>query len=471
MPKSFDINTLTVEDRDAMESMKSNDYAEIEIDDAEDAATFNRPQLLFIRDIEPRRFERLDFLHLSDRNIVEIVMFKEDVNDSTVFPYNVRRKATLIRQHFRHGKGARIQAEKKSDELLHKYHIAKTQQLTTAAEVLSSFTCFGNSLSILLNSAGESEDAAYHDKLAKGYESLVRKAIRNKAEELKYAKESPGFQVRHELMSFDGFVLNETNNQNSDCILVLKSKGDRKDIDDDDMIRFMFCAPTCEQLTPNAIICDSCKKSQHNLRRRCKDRAEADNSDYKVGQRLSYTFDSPSRMKKYNNTNKKQKDNTRNQLSYYKKKYNTIIAKDGIEIASDSAVLIFNDETEKACGKFLDGNEDFAEQKDLISYLCKQSWDNTRRSQRSGKKTVRYCPVVLKFATFVRSKMGNSSYDFLSSVFTLPSSRTLNNYDTLDSNAEDGVGCKAFDEHEFESLNEIEIFFGYKVQPAKSFCP
>jgi hypothetical protein len=164
MPKSFDINTLTVEDRDAMESMKSNDYAEIEIDDAEDAATFNRPQLLFIRDIEPRRFERLDFLHLSDRNIVEIVMFKEDVNDSTVFPYNVRRKATLIRQHFRHGKGARIQTEKKSDELLHKYHIAKTQQLTTAAEVLTrhSFGCGGGKTS------KERNRNANYDELSQG---------------------------------------------------------------------------------------------------------------------------------------------------------------------------------------------------------------------------------------------------------------------------------------------------------------
>ena len=44
---------------------------------------------------------------------------------------------------------------------------------------------------------------------------------------------------------------------------------------------------------------------------------------------------------------------------------------------------------------------------------------------------------MIKFATFVRSKMGNSAYDFLLVVYNLPSNSILNQYDTLDT-AEDG---------------------------------
>ena len=35
--------------------------------------------------------------------------------------------------------------------------------------------------------------------------------------------------------------------------------------------------------------------------------------------------------------------------------------------------------------------------------------------------------------------MGNISYDFLSAAYNLPSNPTLNQYDTLDSSAEDGL--------------------------------
>ena len=59
---------------------------------------------------------------------------------------------------------------------------------------------------------------------------------------------------------------------------------------------------------------------------------------------------------------------------------------------------------------------------------------------------------MIKFATFVMSKMGNTSYTFLSSVYNLPSSSTLNQYATLNSNAQDGILHQTLSdmEHNFE---------------------
>ena len=100
---------------------------------------------------------------------------------------------------------------------------------------------------------------------------------------------------------------------------------------------------------------------------------------------------------------------------------------------------------------------DSVDQKTLISYLCKKSWENTRRAQRSGKKTIRYCPIVLKLATFIRSKMGKTAYDFLSSVYNLPSNCTINQYGTLDSNSEDGIMHQTLIDMEIDFKNPTQL--------------
>ena len=53
--------------------------------------------------------------------------------------------------------------------------------------------------------------------------------------------------------------------------------------------------------------------------------------------------------------------------------------------------------------------------------------------------------------------MGNSAYDFLSTGYNLPSNSILNQYDTLDSNAEDGIlhQTLADMQHGFEKNNVI----------------
>lgn len=60
--------------------------------------------------------------------------------------------------------------------------------------------------------------------------------------------------------------------------------------------------------------------------------------------------------------------------------------------------------------------------------------------------------------------MGNSSYDFLSVVFSLLSNSTLNQYNTLDCNAEDGIMHHTLSDmqHDYEKIMEIFVHLHHK---------
>ena len=63
----------------------------------------------------------------------------------------------------------------------------------------------------------------------------------------------------------------------------------------------------------------------------------------------------------------------------------------------------------------------------------------TRDAIVKGKKLVRYHPIVIRFVMMISSRLNKGTYDFISSVFNLPSSRLIANYDSFDGSAKDGV--------------------------------
>ena len=60
-------------------------------------------------------------------------------------------------------------------------------------------------------------------------------------------------------------------------------------------------------------------------------------------------------------------------------------------------------------------------------------------AKTKGKTQVRYHPIMIRFAMMISTKLNRGTYDFVSSVFNLPSSRTLANYDSVDGSTKDGV--------------------------------
>ena len=71
--------------------------------------------------------------------------------------------------------------------------------------------------------------------------------------------------------------------------------------------------------------------------------------------------------------------------------------------------------------------------------MCAKSWDKAEIAWRYGKGNIRYCPIIIKFVSYLKSEAGNAAYSILADVFTLSSTRTIDSYSTLDSNYEDNI--------------------------------
>ena len=99
----------------------------------------------------------------------------------------------------------------------------------------------------------------------------------------------------------------------------------------------------------------------------------------------------------------------------------------------------------------------YVDQKLLVCYLCEKLWYNTSRTELSGKKSIRYCPVGFKTPTFVRSTVGKTVAGFLSCVYNISSNLMSNQHGTLDSNSEDRIMYQTLAdvEHNFGKVNLI----------------
>ena len=69
--------------------------------------------------------------------------------------------------------------------------------------------------------------------------------------------------------------------------------------------------------------------------------------------------------------------------------------------------LFYDDMLAKELDK-LDGRDTIS-QKELISFLWKELVSNYTKAKKSGKKSVRFDPVFIKFAIYLYSKVNNST--------------------------------------------------------------
>lgn len=99
-------------------------------------------------------------------------------------------------------------------------------------------------------------------------------------------------------------------------------------------------------------------------------------------------------------------------------------------------------------------------QNNLISYLWKQSIINFMKAKRSGKKSVWFDPVFVKFAIYLCSKVNTGTYNFMANVFNLPLQQTLSNYNTLDGQVKEGILYETLQHMENEIdqwIDEVEV--------------
>ena len=113
------------------------------------------------------------------------------------------------------------------------------------------------------------------------------------------------------------------------------------------------------------------------------------------------------------------------------------IDKNGVDLCINQARELFNDESKKEIDQFIEDKVEMVSQKTLMKYIMEKTWENTKKAEKS-KRSIRYCPIMIRFGIFLKNRCGNAAYRFLSQVYNTPSVRTLNEYDTYDGNAMDG---------------------------------
>ena len=122
----------------------------------------------------------------------------------------------------------------------------------------------------------------------------------------------------------------------------------------------------------------------------------------------------------------------------YHKRFNQRVKEQGIDISMSCADGLFDDDKLAEGIKDLEGRDTIS-QDELISFSSKESVGNYIKAKKSGKKRVRFDPIFIKFAIYLRSKANNSTYQFMANIFNLPSDRTLSDYNTLDGQLKDGI--------------------------------
>ena len=187
----------------------------------EDASSFSTIQLEVILKDEPRRFKGIDFLHLDDSSIFSLFGFATRQGKVGTLPYSVRRRADSIRRYLRtFSKATKQHEEEQSIKELRALPIVENDDT-----VKSKFGCFGLTKNKLQLEAGDSSDDDYVRYIGTGFESLVRVAIRNKANELKER------QPRIELMKTDGFLMSMKTDGDNSVKLILKNNTLRNDLE------------------------------------------------------------------------------------------------------------------------------------------------------------------------------------------------------------------------------------------------
>ncbi|EJK64027.1 hypothetical protein THAOC_15281 [Thalassiosira oceanica] len=102
--------------------------------------------------------------------------------------------------------------------------------------------------------------------------------------------------------------------------------------------------------------------------------------------------------------------------------------------------LIFNEKNlEKARQVFVEKND--LSHNSIAEYAFEQSVAKHIRAKRSGAKSVRHCPLMIRLGAIICQKMGYSGglYNLIAKIAGLPDARTVRRYTVTNSNDEDGI--------------------------------
>ena len=87
------------------------------------------------------------------------------------------------------------------------------------------------------------------------------------------------------------------------------------------------------------------------------------------------------------------------------------VDKNGVDLCINQAKELFNDESKKEIDQFIEDKVEMVSQKTLMKYIMEKTWENTKKAEKS-KRSIRYCPIMIRFGIFLKNRCGNAAYRF-----------------------------------------------------------
>ena len=130
--------------------------------------------------------------------------------------------------------------------------------------------------------------------------------------------------------------------------------------------------------------------------------------------------------------------------------------RNGILLSTANLEEVFPPNLKDLANKFSDKEK--ISQDNLARYLFRESFVQARTVIKSGDRSCRYSPVMIRFCIGIRDKLKKGKYEFVRKVFNLPSARTLSHYDSIGGSEPDGVLYTVIQsiQHEYKLMDETD---------------
>ena len=403
----------------------------------EDASRLSVDQLHIIRSTLTR-FYSLDFSFCADdflwENVIQMRASRlESSLSNEEIPHLSKGSYRLLREYRDMSREGRTVERYKSDTFLVSLEKIPFDPLDQNP------TCMMLSKSMLIRGIrnglySDDDREVMEDKVEEGYDSLIRLAIRNHALVL---------QNDGDLWKEVGYIMGKGTKPTYVVKMI--------DVVDS---RFVFSSASCCLLKDGEAVCGNCAGLENDLRKMAVKRAEFRGGEIGRCTNHKCILSTPAVSLPYLRSEAERRKRHLTQIRYYSR-YTCRLREEGVDLSMSCAEGLFDGDVLQSGLNDL-GDRDTISQGELIEFLWKESVANFVKAKRSGKGNVRFDPVFIKFAIYLRSKVNTGAYKFMANVFNLPSERTLSNYDTLDGNAKEGILHETLRQMEHEFNNRLK---------------
>ena len=196
-----------------------------------------------------------------------------------------------------------------------------------------------------------------------------------------------------------------------------------------------------------ADICEGCRKWKERLLERFNQQNNLRTKEFDPSTRRSILTKSGSLQKKHTNYHQRRSKTRGQKISRMHKYIDEMIDTTGVNVEVNNASgRMFSDKSmEKLKEQFKETND--LSQDSIALYAFERSVHNHKVAQKSGKKAVRHCPLMIRLGALVQRSLGYKGelYDLVAKIAGFPSGRTIRRYTVSNSNDADGImhdNCK-----------------------------